>query len=116
MVSASERGGGACNGNSLLEAHKVISSQAMPQPSICMQWWLSHKVAPGVGGGGFLLHIGSVHTRVVRWWCLAIIRVNGPTSDQQGPALNTVTRLAFFLRIKGGGNNDDDDEEEWVQD
>ena len=41
-------GGWACNGNSLLEAHKVISSQAMPQLSICMQWWLSHKVAPGV--------------------------------------------------------------------
>ena len=48
MWSVRERGGEACNGNSLLEAHKVISSQAMPQLSICMQWWLSHKVAPGV--------------------------------------------------------------------
>ena len=37
----------------------------------------------------------------------AIIRVNGPTSDQQGLALNTVM-LGFLYQDKG---EEDDDEE-----
>ena len=39
---------------------------------------------------------------------VAIIRVNGPTSDQQGPELNTVV-LGFLYQDKG---EEDDDEEQ----
>ena len=39
---------------------------------------------------------------------VAIIRVNGPTSDQQGLALNTVM-LGFLYQDKG---EEDDDEEQ----
>ena len=38
---------------------------------------------------------------------VAIIRVNGPTSDQQGPVLNTV--MLGFLCQDGGGEDDDDE-------
>ena len=39
---------------------------------------------------------------------VAIIRVNGPASDQQGPVLNTVM-LGFLCQ--DGGEEDDDEEE-----
>ena len=46
-------------------------------------------------------HAGFVWPDGGQGWCnggggVAIIRVNGPTSDQQGPVLNTAM-LAFYI-------------------